>query len=310
MIATTLPAPAHSSGIDPPGRNRIGIPRLPRVSPTAKGAHGPPNAFDGRNWFAVQVVGRHLERGTRSVHRRVDHRLQEPPQRTGIVSHRPKSGSRVGTSSSTPPTVTVPVVSPVCSKRRGCNPLCSGPPNFQRILLGDHAVGRSANRDDHDERHHFEVDRYRAIHGPWSARDTSALRDDVIEILSGDRLAFRGGRRSPHRARSTVITQQDLSPLPPSFCEQAAHLLIDDLLSALGIGPFLAEDRGPLAGRGWSDPVADGSEPRRQPPLGHHLDGQLGGTREITGRPGGGLADDQDFRGAAAEADGQGNRRR
>ena len=45
---------------------------------------------------------------------------------------------------------------------------------------------------------------------------------------------------------------------------------------------------------------------RGQAPLGHHLDGQLGGTREITGCSGRGFTDDQVLRRAATETDGQG----
>ena len=73
-----------------------GIPRAsPGVAHLERGERSP-NGLDGRNWLAVQVVGRHLQRGTRPVDRRADHRLQELPERAGIVSHRPKSGSRDG----------------------------------------------------------------------------------------------------------------------------------------------------------------------------------------------------------------------
>ena len=76
-------------------------------------------------------------------------------------------------------------------------------------------------------------------------------------------------------------------------------------MGALGIGSFLTEHGSGLLGE-LVRSVADGSEPRREPPLRHHLHGQLGGTREVAGRSGRGFTDDQVLRGAPAQADGEG----
>ena len=67
----------------------------PQASPTSNGVNGRPTASAAGIGLAVQVVGRHLQWGTPPVDRRADHRLQEPPQRAGIVGHRPESGSHV-----------------------------------------------------------------------------------------------------------------------------------------------------------------------------------------------------------------------
>jgi hypothetical protein len=65
------------------------------------------------------------------------------------------------------------------------------------------------------------------------------LTDDVGEILSRDRLLLEEGGDDGVEG-VTIVAQQSPRPVL-SLGEQAADLLVDDLLCALGIGSFLAE---------------------------------------------------------------------
>ena len=137
--------------------------------------------------------------------------------------------------------------------------------------------------------------------GRLPTRSALASTHNVNEFFSRDRLLLEKLGDDGVEGDTVVAEQHACSLL--GLVEQPAHFLVDDLLGALGVRAFGAEWRSAL---GWSvRSVADGPESWREAPLGHHLDGQLGRTREVAGRAGGGLTDDQILRGPATEADGQ-----
>ena len=106
-------------------------------------------------------------------------------------------------------------------------------------------------------------------------------------------------------SRASRLSAQQSPRLVLGLGEQAADLLVDNLLCALGIGSFLAK-WGTAQVRGLVRSVPDWSQQGRQSPFPDHLDGQLGGPGKVVGRSGGCLSYHQDLRGSAAQADGQG----
>ena len=73
-----------------------GVPHAPPGVTHFKRSERSPHGLGGRYWLAVQVVGRHLQRGAPPVNCRANHRLQEPAERAGIVAIGPKSDSSWG----------------------------------------------------------------------------------------------------------------------------------------------------------------------------------------------------------------------
>ena len=96
-----------------------------------------------------------------------------------------------------------------------------------------------------------DVVRLRADSRGLPARNRMGSPHQFRKILPGDRLFLEEGGDDDVEA-VTIVAEQDACPLL-GFREQAADLLVDDLLGALGIGTFLAE-RVPPKCEDWSDP--------------------------------------------------------
>src|ERR1700722_20654642 len=116
-------------------------------------------------------------------------------------------------------------------------PSSGSPPGMSRTLS---SLGRSSSRSlGHLDGPGLAGRRHGSNRLP-AGRLTSAPIDDLRKILPRDRLPLEesgddGVERGP------VVAEQHTSPVL-GFSEQTAHLLVNDLLGAFGIGPFLAKD--------------------------------------------------------------------
>ena len=122
--------------------------------------------------------------------------------------------------------------------------------------------------------------------------------------ISSSPLIVSCSRRSSTTAsRDDPTLDEDGGGPLPSLGEQAAHLLVDDELGALGVGPALEPV---LAQVGRSPrPEPDRSESGEKPQSRTILMAELGRPGKVAGRPGRRLAQDEDLGGTTTQADRQ-----